>query len=723
LKKITKIRHIGSFSVLLLVVSAIAAVARQNPSGDWTTWGRDPGQSRFSPLTEITPENVNRLKPVWVYDPSARGASWETTPIVVQNVMYFETRSSAVAVDPETGKEIWKFSPDLGNHQGKGVSYWPGDDRFGPRILYAIADRLYALDAKTGKPISSFADNGSVNLRTGVAEKFPKGQYTISAPPAIYKNLAIVSPSTQEFGSTGPSGDPRAFDITTGHMVWRFHTVPQPGEPNSDSWGPNGYKDRAGPSAWGIASVDVERGMVFIPIGNPDDSFNGIDRPGKNLYANSLVALDAATGKLIWYYQLTHHDLSDYDVAAAPALIDVIRKGKKIPAVVEISKPGLMFILDRLTGKPIFGDEERPVPQSDVPGESYYPTQPFPIKPPPLVPMSMTRADISALTPEANKFCTSLWDQNEMHNDGVYSPVSMKGTTVEVPGSIGGADWGGVSFDEKLGFIFVNVSNNPIFHKMVPDGSGGYKLVGSYTRYLDQKSYPCIQPPWGELVAINANTGDIAWRSPLGAADEYGPAGAKTGTPNLGGSIATASGLVFIGATTDSRFRAFDSRTGKEIWTMPIPASAVSSPMTFIGRSGRQYVVTAAGGPGLAKKGSAAYKQVLIAFAIPRAGEQPVDLAVYATAPAPVMNQQVPVPAPPANTPAAVHPAELPPGAGREDVLSMCTSCHDVTTAVSARRTPQEWTDIIEVMRGRGALGDDAMAARVQRYLSQHFGP
>ena len=714
-----KIRYLGLFSVLVLAVYATAAISNRNLSGDWTTWGRDAGQSRFSPLTQITPENVNELKPVWVYDPATLGSSWETTPIVVQNVMYFNTRSSAVAVDPETGKEIWKFSPGLGGHQGKGVSYWPGDSRFSPRILYAIADRLYALDAKTGAPIPDFGDNGFVSLRNGVADKFPNGQYSISAPPAIYKNLAIISPSTQEFGSIGPSGDPRAFDITSGKIVWRFRTVPQPGEPNSDSWGPNGYRDRAGPSAWGVASVDVARGMVFIPIGNPTDSFNGIDRPGKDLYSNSVVALDAATGELKWYYQLTHHDLSDYDVVAAPALIDVIRKGKTIPAVVEISKPGLMFILDRLTGKPIFGDEERPVPQSDVPGELYYPTQPFPIKPAPLVPMSMTRADISTVTPEANKFCTALWDQNEMHNDGVYAPVSIKGTTVEVPGSIGGADWGGVSFDENLGYIFVNVSNNPIFHKMVPDGNGGYKLVGSYTRYLDQKLYPCIQPPWGELVAVNANTGDIAWRSPLGAADEYGPAGAKAGTPNLGGSIATASGLVFIGATTDSRFHAFDSKSGKEIWTMSIPVSAVSSPMTFVGKSGRQYVVTAAGGPGLARKGSGSYKQILIAFAIPRPGERPVDLAAYAS----VLNQEAPVPMVPANGPPALPPAVLPPGPGREDVMLMCSACHDVTTAVSQRRTPEGWTAIIEEMRGRGARGDDAMTARVQKYLSQHFAP
>ena len=331
----------------------------------------DAGHTRFSPLTEINATNVNDLKPVWIYDTGTKGRGWEETPIVVDGVMYLSIPGGASAIDPETGKELWKFVPkDLARPgRDRGVAYWPGEGMLKPRIIYAIADRLYALDAATGTPVASFGNGGMVNLRDEVADKYPNALYTISSPAAIYKNLAIISPSTQEFGSKGPSGDPRAFDVVTGKQVWRFHTVPQPGEPEDGSWGPDGWRERAGPSAWAGATLDPASGLVYIPIGNPDDSYNGVDRPGKNYYANSIVALDASTGKLKWFYQFTHHDINDLDAAAAPSLIDIHRNGKVIPALVEVPKSGIAFILDRRTGKPVFGDEERPILQSDVPGE------------------------------------------------------------------------------------------------------------------------------------------------------------------------------------------------------------------------------------------------------------------------------------------------------------------------------------------------------------------
>jgi glucose dehydrogenase len=705
----------------------------------------DSGHVRYSPLTQITPKNVNDLKPVWVYDTGSKGRSWEGMPIVVDGVMYSSIPGAAVALDPETGKQIWKFTPvEVRPGRDRGVSYWPGDADTPPRIIYAITDRLYALDAKTGKPIPTFGTDGLVHLRDEVSDKYPTALYTVSSPAAIYKNLAIVSPSTQEFGSKGPSGDPRAFDIKTGKLVWRFHTVPHPGEFGNDSWGPNGWQERAGPSAWGGVSIDEKLGLAFVPIGNPDDSFNGIDRPGNNYYANSIIALDAATGKLKWFFQMTHHDVLDYDAASAPTFIDVKRNGQVIPALVEVPKSGLAFVLDRRTGKPVFGVQERPVPQSDLPGEHTSPTQPFPIKPEPMARQGMTRDDIATITPELHDFCTALWDKQEMHNSGPYSPVTLKGTTVALPGTSGGGNWGGWSFNPGIGYFFVNVSNVPTIAKMIPDGAGGYKLQGAYTRFGDTKGTPCVKPPWGELIAVNANTGDVAWRSPLGSADELGPLGTNAGTSTLGGSVTTASGLVFIGATVDPHFRAFDARTGKLIWTTFVPSSAIATPITYMAKNGRQYVVIASGGPGVAGFGrGGSSRQVLVAYALPLFGETDLDLSVYATPPtsatlptaagnaaqtqAPrTQDSRATSSAANANAPPPAKNASgevlLPEGPGRDDVRSMCGACHGVDTAVAVRRTSDGWKDLIQDMRVRGAQGDEAKVARVHDYLTRYFG-
>jgi quinoprotein glucose dehydrogenase len=688
----------------------------------------DYGHTRYSSLSQINPGNVQKLQPVWVYDTGAKGRGWEGNPIVADGVMYLSIPGGASALDPETGKEIWKFVPTGLSRPGRdrGVAYWPGDGTLAPRIIYTTVDRLYALDAKSGLPILTFGKEGMVNLRDEVADKYPDAQYTISSPAAIYKNLAIISPSTQEFGSKGPSGDPRAFDVRTGKQVWRFHTVPQHGERFDGSWGPDGWKERAGPSAWGGATVDLATGLVFIPIGNPDDSYNGIDRPGNNYYANSIIALDASTGKLQWFYQMTHHDITDLDAASAPSLIDIHRGGQTIPALVEVPKSGIAFILDRRTGKPVFGAKERPIPQSDVPGEYSSPTQPFPLKPEPLVKMGVSRDDITTLSSESREYCTALWDKQQMHNEGPYTPVSLKGTTVFAPGTSGGGNWGGVSTDPRLGYFFVNVSNMPTTSRMVSDGVGGYKLQGAYARFSDAKGWPCINPPWGEMIAVNANTGDIAWRSPLGLSDDFGEKGKVTGTPNLGGSAATAGGLVFIGATVDSRFRAFDSHTGKEVWTATLPAPAVATPMSFRGKSGRQYVVIPDGGPAtIGMPGRFfSYHAILIAYALPKPGEAAIDLASYAaipTTPRPANgpNQQATAVATP---PEMQGEPMLPPGAGREDVLSMCGQCHGVSTAIAVRRSPDGWRDLIQDMRSRGAQGDDTKAGRVRDYLSRYFG-
>jgi len=494
--------------------------------------------------------------------------------------------------------------------------------------------------------------------------------------------------------------------------VWRFHTVPHEGELGSESWGPDGWKNRSGPSLWSVITVDAERGLVFLPTGNPADSFYGGDRKGTNLYANCVVALDAATGKLRWYYQMVHHDIFDYDVPAPPALIEVIRNGRKIPAVAQITKMGLLFILDRVTGKPIFGVEERAVPKSDVSGEEAWPTQPFPLKPPPLARISMTRDEISKRTPEVERYCTELFDK--LVGAKLYTPYGTK-TTLVFPGAMGGGNWGGVSFDPKLGYVFVNTSDMGAIGHLVPSAPGApvaYRNESGYARFLDQEHYPCQQPPWGALTAVNANTGEIAWKTPLGSFEELESQGLKnSGTPNVGGTIVTAGGLVFVAATNDARFRAFDSRTGKELWSAKLDATGNATPITYQGRSGKQYVAIAAGGPAhLRNVGDTTndHADSLIVFALsaqPRVTERKTGQPARQT------------------TAASIAPStELPEGAGKDVVVKMCTGCHGVETFAANRMGAEEWGKVVADMMSRGATGSDAEVQTVIGYLVKNLG-
>ncbi len=679
-------------------------------AGDWPAYGRDPGGARYSPLDQINAGNVAKLGRAWTFHTKESGRSFESTPIFVDNILYLSTHSQKVmALDGESGREIWRYDAKGAGRENRGVSYWPGDAREAARILVGTGDgRLIALSAKTGVPITGFGDNGVVNLRAGITDKFPKAAYGVTSPPTIYRDLVIVGPSTQEGPSGGPSGDPRAFDVRTGRLRWRFHVLPQAGEPGSETWGTEGWKDRSGPSNWGFATVDTERGLVFLPVGNPADSFYGADRKGTNLYANSVVALDALTGKLRWYYQTVHHDIWDYDLAAPPALIEVKRDGKTIPAVAQITKMGLLFILDRMTGKPVFGVEERAVPKSGVPGEESWPTQPFPVKPPPLARMSMTAADVTTRTLEAHKFCAE-WFARVRH-EGAYTPFGMAPTLV-MPGTMGGGNWGGVSFDPGLGYIFVNTSSLGGTGRMVATAAGApmpYRNEGGYTRFLDQDQFPCQQPPWGELTAVNANTGDIAWRVPLGSYDQVEAMGIKNaGAANMAGSIATAGGLVFIAATTDSKFRAFDSRTGKELWMARLDATGDAVPMTYKARNGKQYVVIAAAGTNRFRMIANTADETadsLIAFAL--GGEAPgVGAQVRAGAAAG----------------AELNPV-LPEGDGKIVVTRMCMTCHGSAVFTGMRMSVAGWTAEVGAMVEKGAIGSEEEIRAVVGYLAKNFG-
>jgi glucose dehydrogenase len=708
--------------VLVSVVVCLAAWSvsgQSSVSGDWPVSGRDAGGTKYSPLTGITPDNVARLARAWTYHTGEQGNYFETTPIVVGSVMYVSTqRQRVVALDAETGVERWAYDPRVrGAPKHRGVAYWPGEAGIGPRIVFGTGDgRLIALEAKTGRPAAGFGVDGTVDLNKGISGTFGGRSLSITSPPAIYRNLVIVGPSTPEGPSRGPSGDPRAFDVRTGALVWRFHLVPQPGEPGNDTWGPDGWKGRSGPSLWAGMTVDTERGLVFLPTGNPADSFYGADRKGTNLYANCVVALDAATGALRWYYQVVHHDIFDYDVPAPPALIDVVRDGRRIPAVAQITKMGLLFLLDRETGKPIYGVEERPVPPSDVPGEVAWPTQPFPLKPAPLARTSMTRAEVSKRTPDVERYCTELFDS--LVGRSLYSPFGTQ-KTLSFPGSMGGGNWGGVSFDPRLGFVFVNTSNVGAIGHMVPadpDSPVAYRNASGYMRFVDQERYPCQQPPWGELTAVDVNSGDIAWKVPLGSFPELEAQGLKNwGAPNVGGTIATASRLIFVAATNDAMLRAFDSRTGRELWAGRLDATGNATPITYAGPSGRQFVAVAAGGPGhLRNVGNVANDRAdsIIAFALSDA-----------PAVAPTAAAAAPKPAAPVRPAAATAtaPAELPAGPGRDLVVRACTGCHPVQVFSGARLSAIEWELMVADMRLRGARATDDEARAVVSYLSKYL--
>ena len=548
---------------------------------------------------------------------------FESTPIVIDGALYFSTPSNRViALDAETGKEIWRFDPQAGRagprhfFQHRGVAYWHGKSGDDGRILYGTFDgRLIALDAKTGKPCRAFGKDGTVDLRAGIADAYPAAEYSVTSPPAIYHDLVITGAAVPEYPSKGPSGQVRAFDVRSGKLAWTFHTIPRPGEVGHESWEGDAWKERTGANVWSIMSVDLERGLVFLPIGSASYDFYGADRKGLDLFSNSLVALDAASGKLVWYYQMVHHDIWDYDMPAQPVLITVRRDTRDIPAIAQLTKMGFVFILDRLTGKPLFPVEERPVPNSDVPGEAAWPTQPSPVKPPPLVRQSFSEGDLSTVTPESHRYCAQLFHSLESH--GMYTPYGRKLTLV-VPGTLGGANWSGASFDRASGYLFVNANEVGAVGAMEPQAADApvrYRRAskeGEYARFWDEQQWPCQKPPWGTLNAVDVNKGEIAWKVPIGVVD-----GLKTttGTPNLGGSIVTDGGVVFIGATTDSRFRAFDARTGEQLWVGDLEASAYATPMTYLGKkTGKQFVVIAAGGGGYF---TGKVSDVLAAFAPP----------------------------------------------------------------------------------------------------------
>ncbi len=620
-------------SVLLLAVE-LETQHMLSQAGDWTAYGRDGGGERFSPLDAIHRGNVASLEVAWTfrtgdaYQPSGgRPTAFEATPLHVDDALYVSTPvGRVIALDPVTGQQRWAFDAQsprekgYGDFTSRGVSTWQrGAER---RIFVATIDaRLIALDAKTGQPIQSFGERGAVDLRKGLRIP-PDGfaDYEVTSPPAIVGNTIVVGSGIADgTDKRHPSGEVRGFDAATGKLKWTWDPVPQhPAEPGADTWKRGGGARAGGANAWSVIVADVARNLVFVPTSSPSHDYYGGERLGNNLFSDSVVALRADTGKRRWHFQTVHHDLWDYDVAAPPLLFDWQANGPSVPAVAVASKTGHLFILDRASGKPLIPVEERPVPASDVAGEAAAPTQPFPTAPRSLARTTLKPEEAWGATEEDRAWCRSTI--SALRAEGIFTPPSLRGTLV-VPGNIGGVSWGGIAYDRRNGLLIMAVNNLAAEVRLIArdhvetERSGG-RLSGEFEyhpqngtpygmtrRFLlgPKTRLPCTPPPWGTLTAVKAATGGIAWQVPLGqlTGTEQIPGAAQWGSIALGGPIATAGGLVFAAGTLEAAIYAFDVETGERLWKGMLPTSAKSTPMTYRGRDGRQYVVVAAGGHGV----------------------------------------------------------------------------------------------------------------------------
>ena len=696
----------------LLLLSAVGFAQT-----DWPSYGNDPGAMRFSSLRQVHAGNVERLKLAWTFRTGK--PSSEAIPIVVDGVMYVTAPDGVYALVPETGELLWKY--DATPVAMRGLAYWPGAGGLHPRVFAGSGPFLLALDVTTGKPSPGFGNEGRVDLKKGVLGDLKDGRYALESPPAVFGDVVITGCSNGEGRpSAGAYGDIRGWDAKTGKLLWTFHTVPRPGEPGSETWPSDGWKNRSGTNVWGFFTIDVKRGIVYAPLGAPTSDFYGADRLGDNLYGNSLVALDARTGEKKWHQQLVHHDIWDYDLAAPPALFDIHRDGHVISAVAQITKMGLLFVFDRVTGEPVYGMEERPVPQTAVPGEVTAKTQPFPLKPPPLAKNTFRMEEMYDRSPEHARFCRELFSANQMKIGVPYTPLPLEGNALFFPSTLGGGNWGGVSVDPSLGLLFANVMNVAQWGHMEKRGSEYVRTsaYGTYARFWNRETHtPCQNPPFGELIAVDLASGNIAWRSVLGTIEALETIGVRdTGSVNLGGSIATAGGVVFIGATNDSRFRAFDSKSGKLLWETKLEASGHTSPITYMGRDGRQYVALMAAGGGAFLGGG--LSNSLVAFAltdVPRT-PLPASVAKAVEAAAAARRGQPKV--------GAFAPVALPPGGAKALVEKTCgTGCHSVEVVTSQRMKEADWNAMVQSMVARGAQASDAEVKVIVEYLGKTLGP
>jgi quinoprotein glucose dehydrogenase len=601
---------------------------------------------RHSPLTDITRRNVDRLAVAWTFhsgDMSEGGGNrprsgFETTPIVVDDTLFFTTGTNRIiALDPETGRQRWAFDPQIqtGGSYGdglisRGVATWldpaiPQGEPCRRRIYEATLDgRLVAVDGATGKPCERFGRTGQVSLTD--VPRYRAGVYHMTSPPAVVDDVIVVGSSINDNERVdAPSGAVRAFDARSGALRWTWEPIP----PNQEGTGSTATWRTGAANAWSMLSVDPVRHLVFIPTGSASPDYFGGLRPGDGKWANSVVALHAATGELAWGFQLVHHDLWDYDTASAPLLATLTRNGRSVPVVVQGNKTGFLYVLNRETGAPVFPIAERPVPKSDLSGETASPTQPFPTQLPAVTPQRLAVDDAWGPTEEDRAACRSL--MSGLRNDGVFTPPSVDGTLV-YPGQLGGMNWSGYAFDPARQLLIVSANSLPAKVRLIPrdrpdrsreDGEYGLQAGSPYVmfrRFLQSPSHlPCTPPPWGTLTAMDLAQGRLRWQVPVGSMKDFG--GAHTAVPPgslvLGGPIVTATGLIFMAGTVDRSLHALDVETGKELWTGALPAGGHATPMTYkLTATGRQYLVIAAGGhPKVAEE---APGDTLVAFALPR---------------------------------------------------------------------------------------------------------
>lgn len=635
---------------LACLVACQAKPVHLGPAGDWQHFNRDAGSSRYSPLDQIDVANVASLELAWQF-PDAEsaaksaaaasgnsaiarvmaelniavvtsGVSIKAVPVVVNGRMFVPANDRVYALDAATGARHWEFKLPEGRVTSQwGVNYWPGTQTVAPRIFFTAENQLFGLRAEDGAPVEGFGEQGVVDL--GVPWR--------GVPVVVGDVIAVGANVLETPQDPGAAGDTRGFDAVTGELRWVFKSVPGPGQVGHDTWLDEGWRDRSGTNVWGPhMTVDNDLGLLYLPIGGPASNYYGGDRPGANLFGNSIVAIDGATGEYRWHFQLVHHDIWDYDNPPAPVLLNLRRGLTTVPVLAQVGKSGYMFILDRRTGEPVFGVEERPVPPGDVPGEWYAPTQPFPVKPGPLAKVSFDPADIvsardTTAVHAAN--CRALYEEHGgFYNDGPFTPFLLQGeapasrVTIGFPGAAGGTNWGGMATSQSLGYVFAYAQNlGSIGWTMKKEPGKRYPSIDEarsdlpYTRASHRMhgphdtfsasageglgTYPCQKPPWGQLSAVDANTGEIVWQVPVGVAKRLPEGKQDTGLPRgTAGPTATAGGLVFYAGLSDGLLRAFDASNGEQLWQTELPSAAITQPISYLGSDGRQYVAISVAG-------------------------------------------------------------------------------------------------------------------------------
>ena len=567
---------------------------------DYPYYGGDPGATRYSTLTQINAKNASQLKEVWRFD--LGGASTiENQPIVVSGILYGVGVNTVYALDAATGKSKWEYTltSQIGRNP-RGVTFWTdGKER---RLIIAKANLMTALDADTGKPIPSFGKEGTVDLNDQLRGKASENRVGMASPAGLYKDVLITHGGVGETTPASP-GDLRGWDVRSGKLLWTFHTIPYPGEEGYDSWPKDAYLKAGGANAWGGVSMDEKRGIVFATTGSAADDFYGGDRLGNNLYANSIIAINAITGKKLWHFQAVHHDLWDADFSCPPTLSTLLRNGKSVDVVIATPKSGYVYIFNRETGEPMFPIDEKPVPAATASGDVASPTQPIPRITPPLSwAQTITENDLTKRTPEAH--AAVLAHFKTMLSGPMFTPPDFKRETIVTPGFAGGVEWGGIMTDPVNHVAFFNSERiawyTSVMDRTAPRGGGPdvephsrYSTQG-YRSFRDPDGYPATAPPWGTLTAVDLNTGKFLWNIPFGEYPELAAKGLKDyGSENYGAGVVTGSGILIIAsAVADPHFKVYDTKTGKLISSTPLPFPGIASPATYM-VDGRQYVAFA----------------------------------------------------------------------------------------------------------------------------------